>query len=390
MLSRKMKLLVLAAAIGGSSLLGSAAAQAGGIWQDTDELAAVAATGQSPDGMYTSRAGLIRAADRALTQPIPHLTDKQATPPSGDKRDYTSLAVYFWPNPDTDDGLPYVRHDGEVNPEKWDEQKYDAKRLGTMKSEIRALARGYAMTHDERYAERAMAIASAWFIDDATRMQPRLVYAQLVPGRSTGRSSGIIDTVQLIEVVDALYLLQGSSACPPEKWTALQDWFARYTDWLLQSDMGRKEAAAKNNHGIWYDAQVAVFAHFAGRDDIARTVVAAVPERRMRDEIAADGSLPRELARTRPMNYSLYALRGLLTLARVGEAVGVDLYDAQASNGRTLRQAIDYIQPYVTGERTMAKEDIAAYHDKGYRLALHLANKHYHEPAYELPVREGK
>ena len=384
-----MKKSILCLAVAGMLAL-PVTGQAGGIWQDTDELAAVATEGQSADGMYSSRDAMLRAADKQLTAPIPKLTDKQVVPPSGDKRDYTSLAVYFWPNPDTEDGLPYVRRDGHVNPEKWNSDKYDAKRLGQMKNEIRALARGYAMSGDERYAERAMQVAAVWFIDPETRMNPHLIYAQLVPGKSEGRSSGIIDTVQFIDVVDALYLLQGSKAYTSERQAALQQWFSDYTDWLLTSDMGKKEGQAGNNHGIWYDAQVAVFAHFAGRDDVARRIIAAVPEKRMASEIDSDGSIPRELARTRPMNNSLYALRALLTLARVGDDVGTDLYDARSTNGRSLTQAIDYILPYVKGEKTMAKEDVAAYHDKDFRLALHLANQHYHNPAYELPRNEGR
>ena len=52
-------------------------------------------------------------ADHALTQPPLSITDKPATPPSGDKHDYMSQAPYFWPNPDTSNGLPYIRRDGE-------------------------------------------------------------------------------------------------------------------------------------------------------------------------------------------------------------------------------------------------------------------------------------
>src|SRR5437588_2111836 len=45
------------------------------------------------------------------------VTSKAATPPSGDKHDYMSQAPYFWPNPRTPNGLPYIRRDGERNPE---------------------------------------------------------------------------------------------------------------------------------------------------------------------------------------------------------------------------------------------------------------------------------
>ena len=91
---------------------------AAGAWIDTEDFAAIA-SGETVPG-YSSKAQLIRKAEKAMTQPVPLLTDKEVVPPSGDKRDYTSLAIYFWPDSTSPDGLPYVRRDGHVNPERWD------------------------------------------------------------------------------------------------------------------------------------------------------------------------------------------------------------------------------------------------------------------------------
>ena len=60
---------------------------------------------------------LIREADKNLTSNIITVMDKPMTPPSGDKHDYMSMGRYWWPNPATADGLPYIRKDGVVNPE---------------------------------------------------------------------------------------------------------------------------------------------------------------------------------------------------------------------------------------------------------------------------------
>ena len=43
--------------------------------------------------------------------------EKKHLPPSGNKHDYMSLAPYHWPDPSKPDGLPYIRKDGETNPE---------------------------------------------------------------------------------------------------------------------------------------------------------------------------------------------------------------------------------------------------------------------------------
>ena len=64
--------------------------------------------------------GIIRDADKKLADPVPDITDKTHVAPSGDKHDYFSMARYWWPNPKTDDHLPYIRQDGKVNPETED------------------------------------------------------------------------------------------------------------------------------------------------------------------------------------------------------------------------------------------------------------------------------
>jgi hypothetical protein len=60
---------------------------------------------------------VIAAADRAMTEGPFSVMDKPVLPPSGDKHDYMSRATYFWPDPSKPDGLPYIRHDGQTNPE---------------------------------------------------------------------------------------------------------------------------------------------------------------------------------------------------------------------------------------------------------------------------------
>lgn len=346
------------------SAAGSPAVFAKGAWIDTAEY-----TAESEDSD-----ALVRGAEKAMAKPIPKLADKTQAAPTGDKRDYISLAIYWWPDPDNPDG-PYVRHDGKINPEKSDASHYDAPRLQQMTKLVRSLARGYAASGDERYAKRAAEILRVWFVDPATRMNPDLRYAQTIPGREKGNHNGIIDTVSLIDVVDSLYLLEPSASFPEEEQKAVKAWFSDYVDWLTKSELGRQEAAAKNNHGVWYDAQTAVYAHYVGRDDLARQIIAAVPEKRMEPQIAADGSLPLELARTRPMNYSMYVLRAYLTLARVGDELGLNLYDAQTKNGASLAKACEYILPYVSGEKTYEKPDITPFHVKQFFAAIRLAQQ---------------
>src|ERR1044072_5271844 len=60
---------------------------------------------------------LERDARKALVSGPFSITSKATTPPSGDKHDYMSQAPYFWPDPQRPNGLPYIRRDGDRNPE---------------------------------------------------------------------------------------------------------------------------------------------------------------------------------------------------------------------------------------------------------------------------------
>src|SRR5689334_5680509 len=61
-------------------------------------------------------AALEREAKAALQAGPFSVVDKTNVPPSGDKHDYMSIGPYFWPDPASSNGLPYIRHDGRRNP----------------------------------------------------------------------------------------------------------------------------------------------------------------------------------------------------------------------------------------------------------------------------------
>ena len=80
---------------------------------------------------------LIRDADVALKAGPFSVTQKHRTPPSGDKHDYMSLAPYWWPDTTKRDGLPFIRRDGDVNPES--RLDTDSPRFGQMSDAVEAL-----------------------------------------------------------------------------------------------------------------------------------------------------------------------------------------------------------------------------------------------------------
>src|SRR5262245_22066032 len=165
---------------------------------------------------------LKRDADRALLGGPLSVTEKSITPPSGDKHDYMSIAPYWWPNPNTANGLPYVRRDGEVNPER--DQISDRKRLENMIQTVNALALGYFFINREAYAHQAGKTLLSCFLDAPNKMNPHLQFAQSIPGRNQGRGDGIIETHNLPELLDSVALLAGSKSWAETDHDHLRSW----------------------------------------------------------------------------------------------------------------------------------------------------------------------
>ena len=300
---------------------------------------------------------LVRTADRALEEGPWTVTEKPFTPPSGDKRDYMSVGPYWWPNPDTEDGLPYIRRDGETNPER---HEYDNNTMGQMRNAVRPLILAWYFTGEERYAERAAKVLRVWFLDEDTRMNPHLEYGQAIPGRTEGRDIGIIDTVMLCNLMNELVLLRGADSWSAEDDAALREWFSDYLRWLLESGHGKSEGSRVNNHGTWYDAQVVAYALFTGEEATARSVLEKVGERRVAVQIAPDGRQPHELGRTRAYSYTVYNLMAFTDLAMMGRHVGVDVWNYESEDGRSIRRALEWFAPYAANPDDMPYEQIVS------------------------------
>jgi len=182
-------------------------------------------------------------------------------------------------------------------------------------------------------------------------MNPNLDYGQAIAGRVAGRAAGIIETRGLANLTYALEWLSRSKSWTEADQQGIRTWLSQYRDWLLSIENGRKEASARNNHGSWYDVQVAALALFAGDREIARRVIEEAKKKRIALQIEPDGRQLFELERTRSFSYCLFNLEALYDLAALGEKVGVDLWHFQTSDGRSLRAALDFLAPYVDASR---------------------------------------
>jgi hypothetical protein len=320
-------------------------------------------------------------ADKTFETENYTIVNKQGVPPSGDKHDYMSQAPYFWPNPKTPNGLPYIRRDGERNPEI---KKFpDHENLDKMVDSVQKLALAYYFTGKEAYAAKAAQQLRVWFVEPATRMNPNMQFAQAVPGESTGRIYGVLESRGLTRVADSIGLLENSESFTKTDRNNLEKWFTQFLDWLTTSPNGRGEGETKNNHGTLYDVQVTSYALFLGKKDLAKRVLETARQKRIASQIEADGRQPLELERTKSWNYSTMNLEGLMWLAKLGETAGVDLWNYQTNDGRGIRRALEYLYPFAAGEKKWQYQQIEGWEPQRLFPLMHFTARQYKDEKFK-------
>src|SRR5690349_19720281 len=259
---------------------------------------------------------LRKEADDLLNKKPASVTDKAFTPASGDKHDYMSQAPYFWYDSTKPNGLPYIRKDGVRNPEI--NKITDHKFLSELDNSCRTLALAWYFTGDEKYAAKATTLLRYWFLNEATKMNPNLNHAQAIPGINNGRGIGIIETISLTGIADAVTLLKGSKALTEEDSKSIHQWYAQYLNWMLTSKNGSEEHAAKNNHGTWFYAQSIDFALFTGNTAKAKEL-AEESKKRIDSQIDGAGKMQLELDRTNGLGYSTFNIQAWFKVATLAQ-----------------------------------------------------------------------
>ncbi|KAF7362293.1 Alginate-lyase domain-containing protein [Mycena venus] len=298
--------------------------------------------------LKSTLASLTAQADSWLDQGPWSVTDKQVIAPGGDIHDYASQAPYFWPS-NTSNGCPYVERDGVHNPEA---DKYtDHNDRGNMFQSSYILALAWYYTGKTQYATHAGDILRTWFITSATRMNPNLNHAQIVPCANTGRSIGIIDfSQQYTSVLDAAAILaSGAPGWSASDTSAFRQWNVDFLNWLETSQFGKDESAATNNHGTFAIMQSAGIALFTGNTGLATSKGELY-------EVAY--FVPQELSRTRSFHYSTFDLVAYTRMAAIGKKVGVDLWGYKGSQGQSINQAVNFVIPAATGAKQWAYPDL--------------------------------
>jgi len=292
------------------------------------------------------RTRILSAAQRYLAEEPVTVTAAHSDRSSGGQHDYFSEGDYWWPDPKNPGG-PYIRRDGFSNPANFNTHREALIRLSLIAP---TLAAAWRLTKDRRFAIHFAKHLRAWFVDPATKMNPNLEYAQAIFGVSKGRGTGIIDTLHLVEVVRATRVMEATSGIAPADATAIRVWFAAYVDWMATSKNGKEEEEAKNNHGTCWVLQVAEFAQLAHRPDLTalcreRFKAAIVP-----DQIAKDGSLPLELARTKPYSYSLFNADVLAGICQSLSTREDNLWRFKGPNGAGVGDTVAFLFPFIANK----------------------------------------
>ena len=282
------------------------------------------------------RKRVLAAATRYLGEQPITVTASSSGRSAGGKHDFFSEGDYWWPDP-RNPGGPYIQRDGMSNPDNFvDHRRY----LMRLSVQVPALAAAWKITREQRFAAHAARHLDAWFVDKDTRMNPDLQYSQAIHGRVTGRGTGIIDTIHLVEVVRAIEVLPGVSV-------SVKAWFADYLAWMTTHPYGAEERDTKNNHATCWLMQAASFARLTGNSGVLQFARDRFKNVLIPGQVAADGSFPEELRRTKPYGYSLFNLDAMATICQILSTRQDNLWTFQLPDGRGMRKALDFMVPYI-------------------------------------------
>lgn len=182
---------------------------------------------------------------------------------------------------------------------------------------------------------------------------PRLVFGRGHPslrtclcrqskGASPAGASASFDTLHLVEVARAATSLPGVDARP---------WFRQYLTWMTTHPYGIDERDAKNNHGTCWTLQVAEFARYVGDEALMVLCRQRFRTLHVPGQIAADGSFPLELRRTKPYGYSLFNLEAMAGICQTLSTPTENLWKFELLDGRGMRAAMAYMVPFIEDKK---------------------------------------
>lgn len=257
---------------------------------------------------------LTRVANELLHHDYEYVTDKDRSyiPSSIDKNDYVSLHRYSWAD---STGRYTIYDESRSNPDIY---KFDRPKLDRISTAIFYLSLAYFYTDEEDYARKSIELISNWFLNNETKMNPHLKYAQVALGVNRENDQGIIDTIDFIKIIDSISLIYHSRYWTTSKHIELKDWFYSFSKWIdsrYNADAFCGETWC-NNISTWKDAQKTIYFLFTEQEDRLNSSKSIQPiEDKISLQFTPDGHQPFEDRFRSQQHYFYYNLRGYMSIA---------------------------------------------------------------------------
>ncbi len=288
------------------------------------------------------------------------VTDAYSERSAGTRNDFYSEGDYWWPDPENPDG-PYMRRDGVTNPDNFVAHRHAMVRMSRI---VGAMTSQWLLTGEEQYASEAMKHLTAWFVNDSTKMNPHMLYSQAIMGRHTGRGIGIIDGLHLVEAARSAQLLADASGVNSSDIQSIKEWFSDFLTWIYTHEYGQAEMIHPNNHGTVWAVQASAYALLTGNDEMIQFCKTRFKEHLLPSQMAADGSFPLEIDRTKPYGYSLFNLDAMSMLAQILTLAGDEnLWNFTLEDGRGLKKGLEFLYPYIKDKSVWPYQQDVLYWD---------------------------
>jgi hypothetical protein len=299
---------------------------------------------------------IIEWADVLAEQGPWSVMNKTIEPPTGNKHDYMSWAPYFWPNC-TGVGntteltpqqvwaqCPYYERDGMFNPDRL--LVNDTGNFEAMSDAVFYNTLAWVLTGSSNYSANAAHYLDTWFINPDTAQTPNLQYSQMDrgPNGQIGTHTGLLDFKQMTKIASAIMILRNGSSpdWTSELNTQMNNWTTSYIEWVITSPIAYGEWTAPNNHGTYFYNQLASLYIIVDNKQNATNTINQYFSQQYLSQIQASGEQPLEAVRTHPYHYRCYNLAAMITNAKIGKFLGLDMWNTKTSTGATIQTAADF------------------------------------------------
>jgi len=125
---------------------------------------------------------------------------------------------------------------------------------------------------------------------------------------------------------------------------------------------------------------------FVGNLNLAKTTLENAKEKRIAAQVEKDGRQPLELERTKSWDYSVMNLDGLVSLAKLADHVGIDLWNFKAPGRGDIRQAILFLAPFARDSKAWPYKQISSTNPEPFEAIARSASSRYKDAEFQKLV----